>query len=117
VGQGHEVAVGGSGGTEFVGSLLEFSAQIEDLLFQLAGAGPECLGFVGAADADGLEDLFAEYFGQPGREVEVLPSEPLVLLAEVGQVSEQGLLAGGGGCGAVLGGGGTLGRRGSRAPE
>ena len=107
VGQGHEVAVGGPGGAEVVGSLFEFLAQVEHLLFQLADAGPEGLGFVGASDAAGLEDLFAEYFGQPGGEVDVLPPEPLVLFAEVGQVCEQRLLAGGGGCGAVLGDGGA----------
>src|SRR5258708_27253152 len=107
VGQGHEVAVGRASCVEVVGSLLELWAQIEAPLFHLADAGPEYLGFVGASDAAGVEHLFAENFGQPGGEVDVLPSEPLVLFAEVGQVCEQGLLAGGGGCGAVLGGGGT----------
>jgi hypothetical protein len=36
----HEVPVGGPGGVEVVGSLFEFLAQIEHLLFQLADAGP-----------------------------------------------------------------------------
>jgi len=93
VGQCHEVAVGCACGAEVVGSFFEFLAQVEHLLFQLAGAGPERFGLVGAPDAAGLEDLFAEYFGQPGGQVGVLSPEPLVLLAEVGQVREQGLLA------------------------
>jgi hypothetical protein len=74
------------------------------LLFQLAGAGAECLGVVGASDAAGAEDLFAEYFRQPGGEVGVLFPQPLALLPEVGQVGEQGLLAGGCGGGAAGGG-------------
>lgn len=84
VGQGDEVAVGGAGGVEVAGSFFEFLAQIEQLLFHLAEPSAECLGFVGAADAAGPEYLFAEHFGQPGGEVGVLPSKPLVLLAEVG---------------------------------
>ncbi|HUZ26493.1 MAG TPA: hypothetical protein VMV07_22285 [Streptosporangiaceae bacterium] len=106
VGQRHEVAVGCACGAEVVGAFFEFLSEVEHLLFQLVGAGPERFGFVGAPDAAGPEDFFAEYFGQPGGQVGVLPPEPLVLLAEVGQVREQGLLAGGGGCGAVSGGGG-----------
>ena len=58
-----------------------------------ADAGPQGLGFVGASEAAGLEDLFAEDFGQPGGEVGVLLAEPLVLVSEVGQVGEQGLPA------------------------
>ena len=68
------------------------------MLFQLADTGAECLGVVGASDSAGAEDLFAEYFRQPGCEAGVLPAEPLVLLAEVGQIGQQGLLAGGRGC-------------------
>jgi len=71
------------------------------------GGVQEAKPVVGAPDAAGPEDLFAEYFGQPGGQVGVLSPEPLVLLAEIGQVREQGLLAGGRGGRAAGRGGGT----------
>jgi hypothetical protein len=40
VGQGHEAAVGGAGGVEFAGSLLELLAQVEDVLFEFGDPGP-----------------------------------------------------------------------------
>ena len=43
-----------------------------------------------------MEDLFAEHFGEPVGELGVLAAEPLVVFAEVGQVGQQGLLAGAG---------------------
>jgi hypothetical protein len=73
------------------------------LLFKLADAGAECLGAVGAPDSAGAEDFLAEDFRQPGREVSVLLAEPLVLLAEVGKIGEQGLLAGRRGSGLAAG--------------
>jgi hypothetical protein len=38
VGQGHQVAIGGTGRVEFVGPFFEFLAQVEELLFELSGA-------------------------------------------------------------------------------
>lgn len=35
VGQGHEATISSSGCIEFVGSLFEFLAKVEDLLFEL----------------------------------------------------------------------------------
>jgi len=72
--------VGCAGGVEVVGSFFEFLAEVEHLLFQLADAGPECPGFVGASDAAGLEDLFAEYVGSrrlPGQHLLWLVPESL----------------------------------------
>jgi hypothetical protein len=106
VGGCHKVAVGCACGIDVVGSLFEFLAQVEYLLFQLADAGTQCLGIVGAPDSAGAEDLLAEYLRQPGGEVGVLLPQPPVLLPEVGKVREQGLLAGGCGCRAADGGGG-----------
>jgi hypothetical protein len=77
VGERHEVAVGCAGGVEVVGSFLEFLAQVEYLLFELAGAGAECLGVVGAPDSAGAEDFLAEDFRETGGEVGVLLAEPL----------------------------------------
>ena len=87
----HQVPVGGSGGIELVGLLLEFLAQVEDLLFEFAEAASQLLDVIGAADAAGVEDLFAESFGEAGGEVGVVAAEPQVLLFEVGQVGEQRL--------------------------
>jgi len=96
VGEGHEVAVGCARGVEFVGSLFELLAQVEDELFEFGDPGPQLAAFVGALDAAGVEDFRAEDFRQAGGETEVLPAQPLVLRLEVGQVGEQGLPACGG---------------------
>ncbi len=62
VGERHEVLVGCAGGVKVVGSFLELLAQVEDLLFELADAGAECLGVVGAPDSAGAEDFLTEDF-------------------------------------------------------
>ena len=62
IGERHEVAVGCAGGVKVVGSFFEFLAQVEDLLFELADAGAECLGVVGAPDSADAEDFLAEDF-------------------------------------------------------
>jgi hypothetical protein len=40
VGEGHEVAVGGAGGVEFVGSFLELLAHVQEVLFEFCDPGP-----------------------------------------------------------------------------
>jgi hypothetical protein len=86
-------------------SFLEFLAQVEYLLFKLADAGAQCLGIVAAPDSAGAEDFLAEDFREPGGDVGVLLAEPLVLLAEVGEIGEQGLPGGGRGSGTACGSG------------
>jgi len=106
VGQGHEVAVGSPAGVELVGPLFEFLAQVKELLFELADAGVQGVGPVGACEPAGAEDFLPEEFGQAGGEGGVLPPKPLGLVSEVGQVGEQRLPAGlgRGGAGGGVGG-------------
>jgi len=60
VGQGHEVAVGGSGGVEFAGSFFELLAQVEELLFEFADAGLQGFSPVGASETAGPEGFLPE---------------------------------------------------------
>lgn len=89
----NEVAVGGSGGGEFVVAVLKFLAEVEDLLLELTELGSKLFGFVAAPDAAVSEDFVAEGFGEPAVEFGVLASEAFVLVAEVGEVGVQRSLA------------------------
>jgi hypothetical protein len=89
----HEVAVGGSGGGEFVVAVLKFLVEVEDLLLELTELGSKLFGFVAAPDAAVSEDFVAEGFGEPAVEFGVLASEAFVLVAEVGEVGVQRSLA------------------------
>jgi len=59
----HQVAVGGAGGGEFVVTVLEVVALIEELLFEFGNAFPKSADLVGPGEAGVVEDLFAEDFG------------------------------------------------------
>jgi NAD(P)-dependent dehydrogenase (short-subunit alcohol dehydrogenase family) len=77
VGERHEVAVGCADGGEVVGSFLELLAQVEDLLFELADAGAECLGVVGIYHAskwalEGLSEALAQEVRSAGIKVTLI---------------------------------------------
>ena len=67
---GHQLAVGGAGGGEFVVAFAELDAQVGGLLFELGDLGVERVDVGGRAESGLLPGLFAE---EPGQALLELP--------------------------------------------
>ena len=61
---GHEFAVGGAGGGEFVVAFFELEPQVDGLLFERDDLLLELVDVVGGAEAGLAPGLFAEQFGE-----------------------------------------------------
>ena len=62
---GHELAVGGAGGGEFVVAFFELQAQVDGLLLEVGDFLVERVDVGGRAEPGFAPGLFAERFGQP----------------------------------------------------
>ena len=66
---GHEFAVGGAGGEEFLVAFLELQAQVDDVLFEMGDLLFQLVDVVGCAEPGLAPGLFSEEFGQAGLEL------------------------------------------------
>ena len=106
---GHQLAVGGARGCEFVVAFFELQAQVGGLLFEVGDFLAEGVDVGGGAEPGFAPCLFAERFGQPLLELADAGAEADGAFVGGEQVGLQGCAGDGGSCGVAGGGRGGFG--------